>query len=82
MMFTEFECKKLKTRKPHQCAWCGEEIEKAEMVNYRRYIVEDDFIHEYCHLECWDASLDLQDSTEIEGYDFGQFYRGSTEARW
>lgn len=61
----------------HRCVWCGEKIESKESAMYRVYIYEGEFQYDYLHPECQDA-LNMADDLE-DGFDEGQFKRGSTE---
>ncbi len=66
------------TRKPHKCAWCAEQIDAKSIAEYRVYIFDGDFDHDWMHSECADAMTSMTD----ENFSFlpGEFARGKTHA--
>ncbi len=67
------------TKKPHQCAWCGEQIDKGNIAEYRVYIYDGDFGHDWTHPECTGALREM-DLGEDFTFSPGEFTRGKTHA--
>jgi hypothetical protein len=81
MSYSEIENRLvLKTKKDHQCAWCGEKIKSGESAQYRVYVF-DDFTRDWMHPECYGAmgKLPRDDWAYQEGWMPGDFKRGTTE---
>ena len=72
--------KEVKTRKWHQCVWCGEGLEAGETAQYRSYIFQGDFTADYLHPECYDAMYLFPGDLE-DGFDVGAFKRGTYNER-
>ena len=77
MMYTNISDRVVKrTRKKHQCAWCGRIIEVGSEAHYRSYIFDDAFQTDYMDRECRDAMID-SDIRDLEyGWSPGDFQRG------
>jgi len=78
MSYTELTHTTPKGRKGYPCDWCSERILKGEKHHYRSYVWDGDFNTSRTHNECDDvmSKMDLS-----EGYDPGQFKRGTDEER-
>jgi hypothetical protein len=78
MGYHEFNNRQLVTRKPHRCEWCDEVLPVGSTVHYRCYVIDGEFRTGWMHLECWDAmgSMDYRDLEE--GWQPGDFKRGTT----
>ena len=63
------------TKKPHQCSWCAEQIDKGNIAEYRVYIYEGDFSHDYMHPECTDAMRHLDEDRDFT-WTPGELKRG------
>jgi len=73
--YTELKSKTVKTKKLHQCEWCGQRIALAENCYYRAYIFDGDFINGWMHNECREA-MDATDSYDLaEGWIPGDYDR-------
>ena len=77
---TELKCKKVKTRKPHRCVWCGEWVGVGDEAQYRSYVFEGHLNSDYLHPECYEAMKKDPDDLE-DGFDFGMFKRGTWEEK-
>lgn len=81
MSYHEFICTEVKTRKNHQCVWCGEEIVKGEKANYRKYVYDGVIRSDHMHLECFKAMGLSYSNDEIdsdEGFEECVADRGKT----
>ena len=81
-MYEELNSKKVKTRKNHTCAWCGEKINVGEAADYRAYKYEGDFHTDYMHEECTNGMKRSMDDKELRedlidyGFETGGQFRG------
>lgn len=71
-----FTDKQVKTRKPHFCVWCGENILVGDQAQYRSYIFDRCFRRDWLHPEC-NQSMNASDIDE-DGFIAGEFSRGLT----
>ena len=82
-MIVVLTMKEVTVRKYHPCGWCGEAIEKGDLVKYRSFVSDDRIQSEWSHPECWKAMMtkNWSDWTEndFETLAPGSFYRGSHE---
>jgi len=80
MSYQEINSKYItKTRKVHNCEWCGQDIEIGSDAHYRFYVFDGSNQSAYMHSECkrgceW-AHLDRQ-SDLSDGWELGQYDRG------
>lgn len=81
MSYTEFTSKDVVTRTPHQCEWCGDDILCPAPAHYRSYLFDGDFVSAWTHPECWSAMDEADHRDLAEGWEFGEYKRGSTEPR-
>ena len=63
-------------RKFHLCVWCGEEIQNGEKAYYRVYIFDGEFMTDYLHIECHDATYKA-DVDPDEGFYPYSYSRGT-----
>jgi len=75
----EIQNKQVTTRRVHNCAWCGEQIQIGEAAQYRVYIF-DGFQTDYLHPECKEAMNTYPDYLG-DGFIQGEFKRGSHDER-
>ena len=78
-MYTELKSKIVKVKKPHECAWCAEQIDAKNLAEYRVYIYEGDFNHDWMHLECVEQMRQLDIDCEFTWMP-GEFARGKCHA--
>lgn len=78
MTYQEIDCREVKVRKPHQCEWCGERIDRGEKAMYRVYVF-DDFTTGWMHPECFEAMEAADHDLLWEGWQPGDWRRGSLE---
>lgn len=72
-----------KSRKPHRCSWCGQEIPVGSTYREFANVYEGEFQCNVFHQECWDAC----DRSAVECDGDGEYYpyynhRGLTEREW
>ena len=94
-MIRLLEEKEVRTRKPHNCEWCGEFIQRNTLVYYRSYIFEENPpisgwerfhalkmrppISGWMHLECKEAMDETPNHILEQGWMPGAFNRGESE---
>lgn len=69
-----------KTRKPHNCVWCGEHIPVGSPTQFHSGTFEGDFYSGHMHPECHRAWADAPYDLHGEGFCPGDFKRGTTES--
>ena len=79
-MYTELQEKEVIVRKPHECEWCAQRIDKGERAHYRSYVWEGEMRSGWMHIECWDAMGKEETRNLQDGWSPGDYKRGSTEA--
>ena len=79
-MYEEIRSKEVKTRKTHFCVWCGAFIPIASYVIYRAYKFDGDFTDDWMHVDCSNASQEVDWRDYPDGFAPGSFQRGSTES--
>lgn len=81
-MYQALSSKKVRTRKPHSCEWCGEGIAEGDVADYRVYKWQGDFHADYMHEECTRGmqqsmlDKDLRDDFIDFGFETGAQFRG------
>ena len=86
MSITTLKDKIVKIKKDRKCAWCGEKIFAKDHANYRVYVF-DGFQYDYMHIECKNAMGNISYSDPAydwyytDGFEFGEFFRGTTKSR-
>lgn len=79
--YHELSDKTVTTRKPHECGWCGERIEKGDLAQARYYIWENGPASDWMHPECYTAMCTYPDQQDLwDGWIPGEFIRGRWEA--
>lgn len=68
-----FPDKKVTTRKPHDCAWCGEIVEKATTAYAGATLDDGKIFPTWLHPECKAA---LDESDLYDSFAFGSMERG------
>lgn len=76
-MYDSIQSKQVKTRKTHWCCWCGDQIIKGRLAQYRAYKFEGDFNNDWMHPECFDAMESIDGG--IFEFNTGDYHRGSTK---
>lgn len=82
MSYQELTIKKVRPRKNHICAWCGEHINVGDVSVYRAYKYEGDFHTDYMHEECTDGMKRSMNDKELRedlidyGFETGAQFRG------
>lgn len=80
-MYVELKSKLIKTKKPHKCSWCAEQINTRNLAIYRVYIFEGDFSYDYMHPECTEALKKMSSEFEDEiTWMPGEFKKGECHA--
>ena len=69
------------TRVPHTCEWCGGGIGLGHNAMKRDYRYEDNWHHEWQHVDCFFAMKSMDRIELSDGFTFGEFQRGSTKRR-
>ena len=68
-MSTFFNSRQIKTRKFHECIWCGQTIIKCRMAQVTEYKNDnDEFVRDRMHPNCYIAMID-SDLEEFEPYE-------------
>ena len=74
--WVELQNKEVKTRKDHDCIWCGESVPKGSIAQYRSGIWEGQMTSDYFHPECYSAmcrtDIDYIDCDGFEPYNHGR----------
>lgn len=79
-MIRVLEEKEVRTRKPHNCEWCGEFIQRNTLVYYRSYIFEENPpLSGWMHFECKEAMDATPNHILEQGWMPGDFNRGESE---
>ena len=78
--WTHLSDKDVKTRKPHQCFLCEEDIPKGTICRRRTGTQEGDIFTFYMHEECRQVTLEWDDE-HWEYHDAGEFRRELEEHR-
>jgi hypothetical protein len=74
--------KKVTTRKPHVCEWCGELIPAGtKEIWYRAFVYQDGPQSGWMHPECETACANCDPADLADGWEPGDFPRGSCEPR-
>lgn len=81
MSYQEISSKHVVAKKDYQCSWCGEGITKGEKHLSRSYKMEGNFQSDRQHLECEKAMMSMKHDDICDGYQFGEFKRGTCEAK-
>ncbi len=71
-----------KSRKPHRCSWCGQEIPVGSTYREFANVYEGEFQCNVFHQECWDACGRNVDESDEGEYEYGSNHRGMTEREW
>ena len=77
MSYLELQTHEVTTRKIHKCEWCGETINVGERAQYRAYIFDGNFTSVWQHPECYTAMSESDWLLLAEGWERGEFERGS-----
>ena len=77
--YIEFRNHPVTTRKSHRCGWCAQGIEAGETVPFRAYILDDQAISEWMHLECRTAMVTACAEEHDLEWTPGDFSRGESE---
>lgn len=76
MSYTEIRSNAVTVRKPHACVWCGQRINVGEAAQYRAYVFDGDFQHDWMHPECHHAMETYPDQEYLwDGWMMGEFER-------